>query len=102
TKAFKDDDVLQENIIVRLERDGRQGDVTVSNSTDDSFADLSTHEHPFNRIVFPDDPEHFVHVPTSLGRSAIERAPGIRFSLNEIAIGVSTGPVVDFRLQRSE
>ena len=99
TKAFKDDDVLQENIIVRLERDGRQGDVTVSNSTDDSFADLSTHEHPFDRIVFPDDPEHFIHVPTSLARSAIECAPGIRFSLNEIGIGVSTGPVVDFRLQ---
>jgi predicted RNA methylase len=99
TKAFKDDGVLQENIIVRLERDGCQGDVTVSNSTDDSFADLSTHEHPFDRIVFPDDPEHFIHVPTSLGRSAIECAPGIRFSLNEIGIGVSTGPVVDFRLQ---
>ncbi len=98
-KAFKDDDVLQENIIVRLERDGRQGDVTVSHSTDDSFADLSTHEHPFDRIVFPDDPEHFIHVPTSLGRSAIECAPGICFSLNEIGISVSTGPVVDFRLQ---
>ena len=75
-----------------------QGDVTVSHSTDDSFADLSTHEHPFDRIVFPDDPEHFIHVPTSLGRNAIERAPGIRFSLDEIGIGVSTGPVVDFRL----
>ena len=100
TKAFKDDAVLQENIIIRLERDGRQGDVTVSHSTDDSFADLSTHEHPFDRIVFPDDPEYFIHVPTSLGRNAIEQAPGIRFSLNEIGIGVSTGPVVDFRLQQ--
>jgi adenine-specific DNA-methyltransferase len=99
TKAFKDDDVLQENIIVRLERDGRQGDVTVSSSTDDSFADLSTHEHPFDRIVFPDDPERFIHVPPSLARSAIECAPGICFSMKEIGIGVSTGPVVDFRLQ---
>ncbi len=100
TKAFKDDAVLQENVIIRLERDGSQGDVTVSNSTDDSFADLSTHEHPFARIVFPDDPEHFIHVPTSLGRTAIERSPGIRFSLSEIGIGVSTGPVVDFRLEK--
>jgi len=47
--------VLQENIIIRVERGGTQGDVTVSNSTDDSFADLSTHEQPFDRIVFPDD-----------------------------------------------
>jgi adenine-specific DNA-methyltransferase len=98
SKAFKDDDVLQENIIIRLELGGRQGNVTVSNSTDDSLTDLSTHEQPFDRIVFPDDPEHFIHVPSSLGRNAIELSPGIRFSLEEIGIGVSTGPVVDFRL----
>jgi hypothetical protein len=100
TKAFKDDAVLQENVIIRLERDGSQGNVTVSHSTDDSFADLSTHEQPFDRIVFPDDPEYFIHVPISLGHNAIERAPGIRFSLGEIGIGVSTGPVVDFRLEK--
>jgi len=100
TKAFKDDAVLQENVIIRLERDGRQGDVTVSHSTDSSFADLSTHEQPFDRIVFPDDPEYFIHVPTSLGRNAFEQAPGVRFSLGEIGIGVSTGPVVDFRLEQ--
>lgn len=40
TKAFKDDAVLQENVIIRLERDGRQGDVTVSHSTDAGFTDL--------------------------------------------------------------
>ncbi|XGB43730.1 MAG: Eco57I restriction-modification methylase domain-containing protein [Nodosilinea sp. LVE1205-7] len=64
-KAFKDDEVLQENIIIRLERDGQQGAVTVSTSTDDSFANLVTYEHAFDRIVFPDDPQRFIHVPTS-------------------------------------
>ena len=98
-KAFKDDDVLQENVIVRLERAGQQGGVSISTSTDDTFADLATYHHPFDRIVFPDDPEQFIHVPTSLERNAIELSPGIRFSLSEIGVGVSTGPVVDFRLQ---
>jgi tRNA1(Val) A37 N6-methylase TrmN6 len=98
TKAFKDDDVLQENVIIHLERAGRQGKVTVSNSTDDSFADLVTHQHPFNRIVFPDDPEKFIHVPTSLERNAIESSERVRCSLSDIGIGISTGPVVDFRL----
>jgi len=98
TKAFKDDDVLQENIIIRLERGGRPGPVTVSNSTDDSFMDLVTHEQPCDRIVFPDDPEHFIHVPTSIERNAIERSPGVCFSLDDIGVEVSTGPVVDFRL----
>jgi adenine-specific DNA-methyltransferase len=98
TKTFKDDDVLQENVIIRLERGGIQGNVAVSNSTDDSFSDLMAHEQPFHRIVFPDDPEKFIHVPTSLGQNALELSQGIRFSLAELEIGVSTGPVVDFRL----
>ena len=98
-KAFKDDDVLQENVIIRLERGGKQGPVTVSNSSDDRFQDLVTHEHPFERIVFPDDPEGFIHVPTSLEQSAIELFSGVRFSLDEIGVSASTGPVVDFRLQ---
>lgn len=98
-KAFRDDEVLQENIIIRLERGAQQGPVTVSTSTDDSFSDLITNEHPFNRIVFPDDPERFIHVPTTTEKSTIELLPAVRYSLSEIGIQVSTGPVVDFRLK---
>jgi len=99
SKAFKDDEVLQENIIIRLERGGQQGPVTVTTSTDDSFSDLTTHEHPFDRIVFPDDPERFIHVPTTTEKSAIELLPAVRYSLADIGVRVSTGPVVDFRLK---
>ncbi len=99
SKAFKDDEVLQENIIIRLERDGEQGPVTVTTSTDDTFADLVTHEHPFDRIVFPDDPERFIHVPTSPEKNAIELSEAIRSTLADLGIKVSTGPVVDFRLK---
>lgn len=99
SKAFKDDDVLQENIIIRLERNGQQGRVTISTSTDDTFTDLVTHGHPFERVVFPDDPERFIHVPTSPERNAIELSPAIRYTLADLGINVSTGPVVDFRLK---
>ena len=98
-KAFKDDKVLQENIIIRLERDGQQGPVTISTSTDDSFTDIVTHEYPFDRIVFPDDTERFIHVPTSPEQSTIELSPAIRYTLADLGIKVSTGPVVDFRLK---
>ncbi|MDD3760095.1 MAG: Eco57I restriction-modification methylase domain-containing protein [Acidithiobacillus sp.] len=98
-KAFRDDEVLQENIIIRLERGGQQGPVTVTTSTDDSFSDLTTHEHQFDRIVFPDDPERFIHVPTTSEKSAIELSPAVRYSLADIGVRVSTGPVVDFRLK---
>lgn len=98
SKAFKDDEVLQENIIIRLERGGQQGPVTVSTSTDDAFTDLAAHEHPFERIVFPDDAERFIHVPKSLV-SDIELSPAIRYALSDLGVKVSTGPVVDFRLK---
>jgi hypothetical protein len=101
TTAFKDDDVLQENIIIRLERGGLQGPVTITTSTDDSLSDFETHVYPFNRIVFPDDAEGFIHVPTSPDQDiiAIDTPSAIRYSLAEIGVNVSTGPVVDFRLK---
>ena len=99
-KAFKDDDVLQENVIIMLERDGHQGDITVSTSTDNSFTDYAVQIHPFNRIVFPSDSEHFIHVPTSSGRNTIELSPAIQYTLENIGVKVSTGPVVDFRLKK--
>lgn len=99
SKAFKDDDVLQENIIIHLERGGQQGRVMVSTSSDASFSDLTYHEYPFNRIVFSDDPERFIHIPTSPEQNAIELSPAIRSTLADLGINVSTGPIVDFRLK---
>jgi len=98
-KAFEDDDVLQENVIIMLERGGQQGDVEITTSTDDSFTGMQTFIHPFHSIVFPDDSHHFIHVPTSLEKNAIELSDSIRYCLDDIGIMVSTGPVVDFRLK---
>jgi len=99
SKTFKDDKVLQENIILLLERGGKQTNVTVTTSTDDSFVDLVSHTHPFQRIVFPNDSERFIHIPTSIERNTIELSSAIYCSLEEIGIKVSTGPVVDFRMK---
>lgn len=98
-QAFKDDGVLQENVIIMLERSGRQGDVEISTSTDDSFSDYVSNVHSFDRIVFPDDAERFIHIPTSLKLNYLELSPAIRYSLDDIGINVSTGPVVDFRMR---
>jgi len=99
SKAFKDDQVLQENIIVLLERSAQQGPVTISTSTDNTFNDLAIHEQPFERIVFPDDLELFIHVPTSVEKNMIELSPAICYSLADLGLKISTGPVVDFRLK---
>jgi adenine-specific DNA-methyltransferase len=98
-QAFKDDDVLQENIILLLEAGTPQGNVTVTTSTDNSFTDLVKHTYPFHRIVSPTDSERFIHVPTSPDFNNIELSTAICYSLEDVGIKVSTGPVVDFRLK---
>jgi tRNA1(Val) A37 N6-methylase TrmN6 len=100
-KAFKDDQVLQENIIVLLERGGLQSTVTISTSTDDSFSDYNSDEHDFNQIVSPKDKEYFVHIPTSKESGSIEFSLDYQSSLSDLFIEVSTGPVVDFRVRES-
>ena len=98
-KAFKDDDVLQENVIIKLRRGVDQANVTVTTSNDDSFCDLVTREWPFGQIVLPDDPERFILIPTSSPRVSVESKSTNRFTLDQLGISVSTGPVVDFRLK---
>ncbi len=99
-RTFKDDGVLQENVIIRLECGGRQGPVTVSASTDDTFCDITAHAHPFDQIVLPNDTERFIHVPISFEKNIIESSAAIRHTLADLGLGVSTGPVVDFRLKK--
>lgn len=99
TQAFKDDHVLQENVILHLQRAAPQSAVTITTSTDDSFGDLASHIYPFAQIVLDDDPERFIHVPTTAAQRDPTFAPGICCSLAELGLMVSTGPVVDFRLK---
>ncbi|MGQ0659982.1 Eco57I restriction-modification methylase domain-containing protein [Sphingosinicella sp.] len=99
-KAFRDDGVLQENIIIKLVRGAEQGPVIVSTSTDDSFADHAEKQHDFARIVFPDDADEFIHIPTGNDEQLLERA-SFGHSLADLGLTVSTGPVVDFRLRES-
>jgi hypothetical protein len=95
-KAFSDDDVLQENIIVRFEKGAAQDAVTISTSHDATFADYIERVVPFNQIVKTDDAEKFIHIPTlELNGNAYLFA----HTLNELGLDVATGPVVDFRVR---
>ena len=98
-KAFREDGVLQENLIIRLARGGQPGPVTVSTSTDDSLSDYVARTYAFEHIVLPGDPDRFIHIPTSADMPAHEALPGLDHTLADLGIEVSTGPVVDFRLR---
>ena len=97
-RAFKSDGVLQENVIIHLKRGAAQSDVIISTSEDGAFGDYAEQAYSFNKIVFPDDAEQFIHIPSD-DDDELLATPAFRFSLAEIGVDVSTGPVVDFRLR---
>lgn len=97
SKAFKDDDVLQENIILKLVRGKAQGDVVVSSSHDQTMSDYTSRNVPFSEILKPGDAELFIHVPTHV--QSFDQNRLFSCGLAEIGMEVSTGPVVDFRVK---
>ena len=99
TSAFNDDKVLQENVIIKLARGKKQGRVTITTSSDTSFADLESNEYLFAEIVHRNDEQKFIHVPMNPTHSGIGGVPLAKKTLAEIGLQVSTGPVVDFRLK---
>jgi tRNA1(Val) A37 N6-methylase TrmN6 len=93
--AFKDDDVLQENVILQLEVGGALHDITISTSTDGTFRDYVEVRYPTDQIFRLEDPELFIHIPTG----GPDTLPAVfNKTLKDIGINISTGPVVDFRL----
>lgn len=97
TQAFKDDAVLQENLIILLRRGGKQGEVVISTSSDDTFSDVRERLVPFAAVVKPGDADVFFHVAMDSAAGALETAPDINSTLSDIGLMVSTGPVVSFR-----
>lgn len=97
TKAFQADGVLQENIIIKIVRGGKQGSVVISTSRDDSFQDIECRKVPFEEVVRSDDDDGFIRIPQS--EPAGEKYLTFSHNLHDLGLQVSTGPVVDYRLK---
>lgn len=94
--AFKDDDVLQENVILHLEAGGDPQEITISTSTDSTFSDYTEVRLPQDQIFRAEDNELFIHIPTGEPDTL---PAAFNKTLTELGLTVSTGPVVDFRLE---
>ncbi len=97
-RAFSDDNVLQENVILKLTKGKKQGKVIVSRSLDQNLSDYSEKEYCFEEIVYPNDSELYFHVPNSQSE-LVARQTLPKYSLKDLDLDVCTGPVVDFRLK---
>ncbi len=97
-KAFKEDGVLQENIIFHAVKCRPIERVLISSSTcadDPNIVRRSAHPR---EVVNPDDPDLVIHIATTEeeGQTAL-KARSLPCSLEDLGIEVSTGRVVDFR-----
>lgn len=99
SEAFKEDSVLQENIIIYVQRGVTQSDVIVSTSNDGTFSDVVETTHPFDNIVNPADLDRFINIPTQGKYSSSASLALAPSTLEEVGVSLSTGPVVGFRLK---
>jgi adenine-specific DNA-methyltransferase len=96
-KAFKDDDVLQENVIYQLRR-GTAQPATVRLETDGG----QSRDVPFEEIVQPEDPHCFIRLTVSTADAELaERVQALPCRLKDLGVSVSTGRIVDFRAKSS-
>jgi adenine-specific DNA-methyltransferase len=99
--AFRDDSVLQENIIFHAVKGKSQPqELTISSSSGEHGDDITETIFPFTEIVHPRDAERFIHIPSTASHAdAKETMDGLSSSLVSLGVTVSTGRVVDFRLK---
>jgi len=95
--AFKDDEVLQENIIFHAVKGKKLEQVTISSSTG-LEAEIVSHKLQYNELVHPNDMDKFIRILKNDDDIKIKKLMGkITTSLNDLGLSVSTGKVVDFR-----
>lgn len=95
---FDKDGVLQENVIIKARRNGKEGTVTITTSRDKDLNVLGRIDVDYSDIISPKNSESFIRIPTSaLDVKILHIVDGWPCTLMKLGMEISTGPVVDFR-----
>jgi len=99
SEAFRDDEVLQENLIFHaVKSHSRPKEVLISSSLGPLDSNVRLNQLPPEDVIRPCDPEMVVHVIINeAGRRAAKLAERLCGDLCALGLSVSTGRVVDFR-----
>lgn len=97
--AFRDDDVLQENLIIHaVKAPGATGEVLITSSVGSDDELHTSRTLAYEDVVDPKDSESFIRiVADDLGQRIADHAESLTSRLSDLALTVSTGRVVDFR-----
>jgi adenine-specific DNA-methyltransferase len=99
--AFRNDSVVQENIVFHAVKGHKQPNTLVVSSSSGEPGDMVAEEKiSFAEIVHKNDSEKFIHIPSASGHADAKKImDGLPATLALLGITVSTGRVVDFRLK---
>jgi adenine-specific DNA-methyltransferase len=100
SSAFKEDRVLQENIIFSIAMAKQPRTVRLSSSDGIEFSGVTWRQVPYSALIHSNDSHCLIHLPMSADDERVgRRLAGLSHSLDDLGLKVSTGPVVDFRLR---
>ncbi|HLP44503.1 MAG TPA: Eco57I restriction-modification methylase domain-containing protein, partial [Candidatus Kapabacteria bacterium] len=97
--AFKNDNVLQENVILHAVKSTIKPDkIIISTSSGEPCEKIKERECFYHDVVSPQDPGMFIHLITDDIQDKVrKRISKFSASLTDLGLEVSTGKVVDFR-----
>jgi len=94
-KAFSEDKVLQENIIISISKEKQAETVIITSSSDQQFKDVATRNVNIVEVLKPTDKSKIIHIPEP--NQGISLTDFVNNKLQDLDLMVSTGPIVDFR-----
>ena len=94
---FKEENVLQENIIIVLKKTkDKCKDVTITYSKEKQFRNFSEKNVTLNEVININDPQYYISIPNFIENH--KNVP-LEYTNKELGFDISTGPVVDFRVK---
>jgi adenine-specific DNA-methyltransferase len=96
---FKDENVLQENIIIVLKKTtDKSGNVTITYSKEKQFDKFLEKDVSFDEVIDTNDRQYYISIPNYNQKTDV--IP-LKYTHKELGFEISTGPVVDFRLKEN-
>jgi len=98
TDAFRESEVLQENVILLAEKGGKPKDVALTSSAGRNLQRVDRHILAYTRVIEDSSGNYLIRVATSeLEQQIVEAVDSLPHRFRELPFKISTGPVVTFR-----
>ncbi len=98
TEAFRDGEVLQENVILLAEKGAKPQDILLTSSLGRDFGGVGRCSIPYNKVIDNSNGDHLVRVAGNpFEQQIVEALDNLPQRFRDLGFEISTGPVVTFR-----